>query len=146
MKKKILAALMVAVMAVSLTACGNSQAGGAKEYKVGVVNYVDDASLNQIIDNLEKELGAKGTELGVTFNYADFYDNAQADTATLNQIGANMVADDVDIIVAVATNGPSPKITSDTGIIMDFSFLGTYPITKFSFINEAFVAHILISG
>lgn len=123
MKKKILAALMVAVMAVSLTACGNSQAGGAKEYKVGVVNYVDDASLNQIIDNLEKELDAKGAELGVTFNYADFYDNAQADTATLNQIGANMVADDVDIIVAVATPTASVMMsaTEDTDIPIVFA-------------------------
>lgn len=122
MKKKILAVLLSAVMVFSLTACGNN-GSGAKEYKVGVVNYVDDASLNQIIENLESELDAKGAELGVTFNYKDFYDNAQADTATLNQIGANMVADDVDIIVAVATPTASVMMsaTEDTDIPIVFA-------------------------
>lgn len=123
MKKKILAVLLSAVMVFGLTACGSNAAEEAKVYKVGVVNYVDDASLNQIIDNLEKELDKKGAELGVTFNYADFYDNAQADTATLNQIGANMVADDVDIIVAVATPTASVMMsaTEDTDIPVVFA-------------------------
>ena len=123
MKKKILAAVMAAAMVLSLTACGGAKGSEAKVYKVGVVNYVDDASLNQIIDNLEKELDKKGAELGVTFNYADFYDNAQADTATLNQIGANMVADDVDIIVAVATPTASVMMsaTEDTDIPIVFA-------------------------
>jgi putative ABC transport system substrate-binding protein len=74
-----------------------------KEYKVGIVNYVDDASLNQIVENIEAELDAKAAELGVTFNYADYYANAQADSTVLNQISADLVADDVDVIVAIAT-------------------------------------------
>ena len=39
-------------------------------YKVGIVQYVDDASLNQIEKAIEAELDAKGAELGVTFDYA----------------------------------------------------------------------------
>ena len=73
------------------------------EYKVAIVNYVDDASLNQIVENIEEELDAKSEELGVTFNYADYYSNAQADSAVLNQIAADVVADQVDVIVAIAT-------------------------------------------
>lgn len=70
-------------------------------YKVGLVNYVDDASLNQICDNIQSELAAKGAELGVTFEVD--YANAQADPTVLNQIGADMIADQMDCIIAVAT-------------------------------------------
>lgn len=125
MKKKIAACLLTGVFAASMLAgCGNSTddagAGDAAqpsaeaesnegeeasqtEYKVGIVNYVDDASLNQIVANIEKELDAKGEELGVTFNYEDYYENAQADSTVLNQIATDLVADDVDVIVAIAT-------------------------------------------
>lgn len=73
------------------------------EYKVAIVNYVDDASLNQIVENIEEELDLKGEELGVTFNYEDYYSNAQADSAVLNQIATDVINDEVDVIVAVAT-------------------------------------------
>ena len=104
--KKLTALLLALATALALTACGGStpsDSTGGKEFKVGIVNYVDDASLNQIIRNLQQRLDELGAELGVTFNYADYCDNAQADTTVLNQIGANMVADQVDVIVAVAT-------------------------------------------
>ena len=83
-------------------AAGSGTAAG-KEFKVGIVNYVDDASLNQIVQSVESELDALGGQYGCTFNYADYYDNAQADSTVMNQIAANLVADGVDIIVAVAT-------------------------------------------
>ena len=54
-------------------------------YKVGIVQYVDDASLNQIEKAIEAELDAKGAELGVTFDYADYTYNGQADSSTLNR-------------------------------------------------------------
>ena len=92
-------------------------------YKVGIVNYVDDASLNQIIANLEAQLDARGAELGVVFDYAPYYDNAQADSAVLNQIGADLVADEVDIIVAVATPTALTMMsaTEDTDIPVIFA-------------------------
>ncbi len=122
--KKLIAMMMALAMLLSLAACGSSSSTestsdsteSASEqqtteestesgavYKVGIVNYVDDASLNQIVASLEEELDAVGAELGVTFNYADYYSNAQADSAVLNQIAADLIADDVDLIVAVAT-------------------------------------------
>lgn len=108
MKKKFWASVLVLAMAAGMTACGsttasNNTASTGKTYKVGIVNYVDDASLNQIVENIEAELDAKGEELGVTFNYADYYENAQADSSVLNQIAADLIADDVDLIVAIAT-------------------------------------------
>lgn len=92
-------------------------------YKVGIVNFVDDASLNQIVNNIEKQLDAKGAELGVTFEYEPYYDNAQADSAVLNQIGANMVANEVDIIVAIATPTALTMMsaTEDTDIPVIFA-------------------------
>lgn len=72
-------------------------------YKVGIVQYVDDASLNQIEKAIEAELDAKGAELGVTFDYADYTFNGQADQTILAQIAAELTADGVDLIIPIAT-------------------------------------------
>ena len=139
--KKLLALMLALAMAFALAACGSTPAASnnadsssgsgdksaapadGKAYKVGIVNWVDHASLNQIVENVEQELDAKAAELGVTFDYADYYDNAQADQSVLSQIGANMIADDVDIVVAVAT--PSAAVMQsaleDTDISVVFS-------------------------
>lgn len=125
MKKKTVALLMTAAMTVAaLGGCGNAgKAGenvssGAEEsiagttetdaadgavYKVGIVQFVDDASLNQIEAAIEKELDAKAAELGVTFNYGDYTYNGQADSTVLNQIASELVASEVDVIVPIAT-------------------------------------------
>lgn len=74
-----------------------------KEYKVGIVQYVDDASLNQIEKAIEAELDKKAEELGVKFNYKDYTFNGQADSTTLTQIATQLVEDEVDIIIPIAT-------------------------------------------
>ena len=81
MKKKLVAITLAAATALSLAACGStdsastastaaasetastaasetasSEAASGKTYKVGIVQYVDDASLNQIEQNIEAEL------------------------------------------------------------------------------------------
>ena len=91
--------------AVSSTAAASTGAASAagQTFKVGIVNYVDHASLNQIVESVESRLDELGKEKGVTFDYGDYYANAQADQTNLNQIGADLVADGVDVIVAVAT-------------------------------------------
>lgn len=104
---------------------GDAEAPAAEGtvYKVGLVNYVDDASLNQIVANIKEELDAKGAELGVTFDYSSYDYNAQADSGTLTQIGATLVADEVDVIVAVATPTASVMLSAveDTDIPIIFS-------------------------
>ena len=129
------AALTAACSALALTGCGSSSSAassaagaasaqeGAAVYKVGIVNYVDDASLNQIVASLEARLDEVGAERGVTFNYADYYANAQADQSNLNQIGADLVADEVDVIVAVATPSASTMLAAveDTDIPVIYS-------------------------
>ena len=130
------------VSALGLTGCGSSGSSAAasstassaagsaaaaseagQTFKVGIVNYVDHASLNQIVASVESRLDEVGAEKGVTFDYADYYANAQADQSNLNQIGADLVADQVDVIVAVATPTAATMLAAveDTGIPVVYS-------------------------
>ena len=128
-----------AVSALALTGCGGaassaststaasseaaSSAVAGETFKVGIVNYVDHASLNQIVESVESRLDELGAEKGVTFDYADYYANAQADQSNLNQIGADLVADGVDVIVAVATPTAATMLAAveDTDIPVVYS-------------------------
>lgn len=103
MKKIIALALTVLIALSCLTACGKAPSGteAGKEIKVGICNYVDDASLNQIVDNIQSRLKEIGEEKGVTFNVS--YDNCNSDANLMNQIISNFIADGVDIMVGVAT-------------------------------------------
>ena len=99
------------------------QRGRPRPSRVGIVNYVDHASLNQIVASVEERLDEVGKEKGVTFDYADYYANAQADQTNLNQIGADLVADGVDVIVAVATPTAATMLAAveDTDIPVVYS-------------------------
>lgn len=131
MKKKIVSVLLTAVMAMALAACGSGEDAGAnakdsvdsKAYKVGIIQFVDDASLNQIEKNIETELDKKGEELGVKFDYGDYTFNGQADATTLNQIATQLISDEVDVIIPIAT--PTAQIvqaaTEDNPIPVVFS-------------------------
>lgn len=104
--KKFTSILMTAALTLGLTACGtttndNTASETDATYKVGICNYVDDASLNQIVDNIETQLETIGTEKNITFEIS--YDNCNADANVLSQIIANFIADDVDLMVGVAT-------------------------------------------
>ena len=128
--KKILALILVALMTVSMfAACGaktetaasastdaaasapaaeeeapaassETDASGAS-YTIGICNYVDDASLNQIVENINARLAEIESEQGITINVK--YDNCNADANVMNQIIANFAADNVDLMVGVAT-------------------------------------------
>lgn len=87
----------------AVTSSGDNNKTDGIVYKVGIVQFVDDASLNQIEAAIEKELDVKAAELGVTFNYGDYTYNGQADSTVLNQIASELIASDVDVIVPIAT-------------------------------------------
>lgn len=116
MKKRTLKALLTCALAgtmvFGLAACGEQAAETATTevaaeatdgavYTIGICNYVDDASLNQIVASIESQLEVLGQESGVTFNIE--YDNCNADANVMNQIIANFQADNVDLMVGVAT-------------------------------------------
>ena len=68
-------------------------------YTIGICNYVDDASLNQIVENINARLAEIESEQGINVKY----DNCNADANVMNQIIANFAADNVDLMVGVAT-------------------------------------------
>ncbi len=109
--RKLMSLGMAAALSLSAAGCGAAGTGaaaedaqsaaGGKEYKIGICNYVDDASLNQIVDNIESELDAIAARENVKFIVK--YDNCNADANVLNQIVANFQADNVDLMIGVAT-------------------------------------------
>ena len=138
--KKLMTLTLSLAMTLSLAACGggsksnsgsSSQGGGSgaqqpvheKTYKVGIVKFMDHASLDQIESSLQAELDVLGKELGVTFYYADYSANGQGDGTILQQIGAQMIANDVDVIVPIATPAVQSMLAAveDTDIPIVFS-------------------------
>ena len=127
--KKSLRTLLTATLLLAttmLTACGGETGGDdgecvANTYKVAIVKYVDDASLNQIEDAIIVQLKAKEAEFGVNFEILKY--NGQADGAVLNQIAADVLAEEVDAVVPIAT--PAAVLlqaaTEDTEIPVIFS-------------------------
>ena len=103
MKKTILKifAVAAAIIMMSTVLVYAAPEEEASVYKVGICNYVDDASLNQIVDNIQARLAQLGEENGVVFEIS--YQNSQADSSIMNQIIADFIADQVDLMVGVAT-------------------------------------------
>ena len=113
--KKLAAAALSVTMLAGLTACGgptnvssvSSPPGSAQQpengtiYHIGICNYTDDASLNQINENIQARLKELGDQNGVIF--AIEYENPNSDSAVMNQIISNFIADDVDLMVGIAT-------------------------------------------
>ena len=107
--KKTAAITAAGLMAFSLAACGGTSSETTSKsaedegttYKIGICNYVDDASLNQIVDNIEAQLDVIAQENGCTFEID--YQNCNADSNVLGQIIDDFVVDNVDLMVGVAT-------------------------------------------
>ena len=129
--KKLTSILLALCLMFTLCACGAEPAAEAPAaeasdpdttvYTVGICNYVDDASLNQIVENIENQLAVLGEENDVIFEIA--YDNCNADATVMEQIIANFIADEVDLMVGIATPVAMAMqaATEDTGIPVVFS-------------------------
>ncbi|MBR0227454.1 MAG: ABC transporter substrate-binding protein, partial [Clostridia bacterium] len=97
--KKCFALVLALVLALSL--CVSSLAEEKTAFKIGICNFVDDASLNQIIANIRAQLAVIEAEKGVTFEIQE--DNCNLDGSVMQQIIADFIADGVDLMVGVAT-------------------------------------------
>lgn len=104
--KKLFAIMLALVMVFSLAACGGGEEGkadGSVTVKIGIVQYMDHASLNQIVENIMDRLDERGKELDIHFEYEKYFQNGQGDASVINQCIADMIADDVDFIIPIAT-------------------------------------------
>lgn len=119
MMKKVSTCAAVSVMASLMLA----SSAMAAEYKVGIIQFVDDASLNQIEAAIEAQLDVRSEEGEDKFIYEGNVYNGQADPTTLSQITAQLIADNVDVIVPIAT--PAAQVvqaaTEDNEIPVVFS-------------------------
>ena len=116
--KKIISTVVILALVLSLSALAFAE---GETYKVGICNFVDDASLNQIIANICSQLAVIGEEKGVTFEISE--DNCNTDANVMNQIIANFIADKVDLMVGVATPVAMgmQAATEDNGIPVMFA-------------------------
>ncbi|MDD6264886.1 MAG: ABC transporter substrate-binding protein [Clostridia bacterium] len=106
--KKTLALVLALVMSIfAFAACTNKEENNSGQgkaettYKIGICNFVDDASLNQIIENIESQLKTLGTENSVQFDVT--VENCNMDASLLQQIIEEFKSDEVDLMVGVAT-------------------------------------------
>lgn len=129
--KKILALALVAAMALSLAACGNSEPSGdagagssagaensaTAQYTVGVCQLVQhealDAATQGFIDALDEIMGEGVVAVDVQ--------NAQNDSPTCSTIVNKFVSQEVDLIMANAT----PALQAASAGTKDIPILGT---------------------
>ena len=104
--KKFMSILLAAVMALSLfSACGAPADDGVT--RVAIVQQLDHSSLDEIRTAIEAELTAASIEFEVF--------NGQNDATVLNQIGAQVVSDNFDAILPIATLAAQCMVTAAVG-------------------------------
>ena len=105
--KKIIALILSLVMILSLTACGSSEAAPAQnssaktEIKVAIIQQLDHSSLDEIREAIKAQLNTLAEPTNYTITIKEY--NGQNDTSMLTQIATQVVADEVDIIIPIAT-------------------------------------------
>ncbi len=85
----------------------------AQEFNVAIVQQLDHASLDEIRTAIVAQLQALAEEKGVKVNIQEF--NGQNDATVLNQIGAQVVGDGVDLIIPIATLAAQCMVTAADG-------------------------------
>ena len=114
--KKLICVILSLVMILSLTACGASeeaQTPTGYTYSVAIVQQLDHSSLDEIRTAIEAQLKALAAEQNIGIKIS--YDNGQNDASMLNQIGTQVVADQVDMIIPIATTAAQIMVTCAEG-------------------------------
>ena len=85
----------------------------AQEFNVAIVQQLDHASLDEIRTAIVAQLQTLAEEKGVKVNIQEF--NGQNDATVLNQIGAQVVGDGIDLIIPIATLAAQCMVTAADG-------------------------------
>ena len=85
----------------------------AQEFNVAIAQQLDHASLDEIRTAIVAQLQTLAEEKGVKVNIQEF--NGQNDATVLNQIGAQVVGDGVDLIIPIATLAAQCMVTAADG-------------------------------
>ena len=111
MKKVISLILSVILVAALFTGCGASETtettvaqavpSSDDTYTVAIIQQLDHSSLAEIRTAIKAQLEALAAENGITIEIEEY--NGQNDTSVLTQISTQVVSDDVDMIVPIAT-------------------------------------------
>lgn len=99
--KKITSLLLSLLLMLSLTAALSPAAFAAESYKVAIVKQLDHASLDEIAAAIEEECAVIAKRDGVSIKCDIF--SGQNDQTMLQQIAAQVVADEYDVIIPIAT-------------------------------------------
>ena len=119
MKKVISLILSLVMIAALFAGCGASEAAPKKEntndptYTVAIIQQLDHSSLDEIRTAIEAQLKARAAEKNISINIT--YDNGQNDNSMLNQIATNVVADEADLIIPIATLAAQAAVTAAEG-------------------------------
>ena len=117
--KKLICVLLSLMMILSLTACGASEnnsenSGSQTAFTVAIVQQLDHSSLDEIREAIKAQLTALAEPSNYTITIEEY--NGQNDASVLNQIGTQVVADHVDMIIPIATTAAQIMVTCAEGM------------------------------
>lgn len=120
MKKRVLSAIVAAILALSMTACSSQQSESESQsensdlIKIGIIQQMEHSSLDSARQGFIDALSDNGYKDGE--NITIDYQNAQGDTSNLSTISERFVNDKSDLVLAVAT-GAAQSMASKTNEI-----------------------------
>ena len=102
-----------AAPAAAETQAPETAAPAAASYKVAIVQQLDHSSLDEIRTAVAAELQSKADAAGIELTISEF--NGQNDPTMLGQIGAQVMGDEVDMIIPIATLAAQTMVTAAEG-------------------------------
>ena len=111
MKKVISLILVITMIAALFTGCGAKKE--ADTLKIAIIQQLDHSSLDEIRTAVAAEINKVASEKGLTVEIKEY--NGQNDTSVLNQIAADVMAENFDMAIPIATLAATSMVTAAEG-------------------------------